>query len=84
MGSPRELDEAVAALVDELRDPTESIWHWHRSENGNVSVLLIDRHRIAHAKRMIEVGLGGGEGRSIEFRKAGDRWALVGQGRWVG
>ena len=84
MKSPEDLNETLAALVDELCDPGESIWAWHRSEDDTVLVSLINCRDIAHAKRMIEIGLGGGKGRSLHFQKTGDGWSLVGQGYWVG
>lgn len=84
MDSIQELDPELAAFVDDLRAPGESIWSWNRAEDGAVTVYLIEHCRIAQAERMVEAGLAGGEGRSLALRKEGDGWGLVGQGRWIG
>jgi hypothetical protein len=79
----RQLDETLAALVDEVREPSESIWSWHSLTSGQVSVLLIERRLIPHAERMLAIGLGGGQGRVLEFQQVGSQWSLVRQSRWI-
>jgi hypothetical protein len=71
-------------LVEELRTDSESIWSWHQAKDGMITVLLIESDKIPQARRMREIGLAGGEGRSLKFSQVGGQWALIGQARWIG
>jgi hypothetical protein len=82
--STPDLDAKVAALVDKLRTDSESVWSWRQAEDGTVDVLLIEADKIPQARRMLAIGLAGGEGRSLQFRQVDGRWALAGQARWIG
>jgi hypothetical protein len=84
LGSVQHLDANLAALVEELRTDSESIWSWHQAKVGMISVLLIEADKIPQARRMQEIGLAGGEGRTLRFGQVGGRWALIGQASWIG
>ena len=84
MARVSELDARLVALIEELREPSESIWCWQQAHDGQISVMLIEAGNLAHARRMVEVGLAGGEGRSLQFKQVEGQWELQGQGCWVG
>ena len=83
MGPKQDLDSALAALVDLLRRPDESIWECLES-NGEVSVRLIEKRKIPQAQAFESLfGLSGGEGRALQFGRVQGKWQLISESRWI-
>lgn len=78
-----DLDSSLLALVQEEKLSSESIWQSTTDVDGDITVLLITDSASEQAKRMIEIGLAGGQGRSLLFQKSNGNWALKSTGYWI-
>jgi hypothetical protein len=79
-----DLNGEIAAMATKLAKASESVWHWHESEDRTIDVSLIEADKREQAHRMKIIGLAGGEGRCLHFVKTAEHWTFAGESHWIG